>query len=128
MERVWDQYLSEHDKTHINASGHKLRGFGARPALLMIDLYRWVFGDKPLPLIEAMDEWPGSCGLAAWDSLPYIQKLLATAREVGIPVVHVTGLPERESGVLDGLESLVLVKGAQAIWETETKLARISTT
>ena len=100
MERVWDQYLSEHDKTHINASGHKLRGFGARPALLMIDLYRWVFGDKPLPLIEAMDEWPGSCGLAAWDSLPYIQKLLATAREVGIPVVHVTGLPERESGVI----------------------------
>ena len=100
MERIWDQYLSLNDKTHIDASGHQLRGFGNRPALLMIDLYRWVFGDKPLPLIEAMSEWPGSCGLAAWDSLPYIQKLLATAREVGIPVVHVTGLPERESGVI----------------------------
>tara|TARA_Y100001936_G_C16049579_1_gene656938 strand:- start:907 stop:1638 length:732 start_codon:yes stop_codon:yes gene_type:complete len=100
MERVWDQYLSEHDKAHISASGHNLRGFGTRPALLMIDLYRWVFGDKPLPLTEAMDEWPGSCGLAAWDSLPYIQHLLATAREVGIPVIHVTGLPESESGVL----------------------------
>ena len=100
MERILDQYLSLNDKTHIDASGHQLRGFGNRPALLMIDLYRWVFGDKPLPLIEAMSEWPGSCGLAAWDSLPYIQKLLATAREVGIPVVHVTGLPERESGVI----------------------------
>ena len=99
-ERVWDQYLTEQDKQHLAASGHTTKGFGQRPALLMIDLYRWVFGDKPLPLLEAIKEWPGSCGLAAWESLPHIQSLLATARAVGMPVVHVTGLADSESGIL----------------------------
>ena len=99
-ERVWEQYLTEQDRAHVEASGHRTKGFGTRPALLMIDLYRWVFGDRPQPLLEAMKEWPGSCGLAAWDALPHIQSLLATAREVGMPVVHVTGLPETQSGVV----------------------------
>jgi maleamate amidohydrolase len=99
-ERVWDPYLTEQDKQHLAASGHTPKGFGQRPALLMIDLYRWVFGDKPLPLIEAIKEWPASCGLAAWESLPHIQSLLETAREVGMPVIHVTGLADSESGVL----------------------------
>ena len=99
-ERVWDKFLSEGDREHVEVSGHTERGFGARPALLMIDLYRWVFGDRPQPLMEAIKEWPGSCGMAGWESLPHIQRLLATAREVGMPVVHVTGLPESESGVI----------------------------
>ena len=60
--------------------------------LLLIDLYRWVFGDEPQPLLEATKDWPGSCGIAAWDSIPHIQTLLQSARDNGIPVVHVTGL------------------------------------
>ena len=99
-ERVWEPYLTEQDKAHLAARPHRTKGFGTRPALLMIDLYRWVFGDRPQPLLEAVEEWPGSCGLAAWDALPHIQSLLATAREVGIPVVHVTGLPETRSGIV----------------------------
>jgi maleamate amidohydrolase len=99
VERVWDRYLTDQDKEHLAASGHRPKGFGEKPALLMIDLYRWVFGDKPLPLMESIKEWPGSCGLAGWESLPYIQSLLGTAREVGMPVVHVTGLSDSESGV-----------------------------
>jgi nicotinamidase-related amidase len=39
-----------------------------------------------------MKTWPGSCGLAGWNALPHIQKLLGTAREVGCPVVHITML------------------------------------
>jgi nicotinamidase-related amidase len=60
--------------------------------LLLIDLYRWVFGDKPEPVVEAIKNWPGSCGLAGWNALPNIQKLLGKAREVGIPIIHVTGM------------------------------------
>ena len=79
-DRVWDRFLTPSDKEHIAASRDKRVGFGARPALLLIDLYRSVFGDKPEPLMEAIKTWPGSCGMAGWNALPHIQKLLAAAR------------------------------------------------
>ena len=98
-ERVWDRYLTELDRTHNAVVGARSVGFGQRPALLLIDLYRWVFGDKAEPLMEAIKTWPGSCGLAGWNALPNIQRLLAVAREAGIPVVHTTGMEE------DGVKS-----------------------
>ena len=62
-ERAWDQFLTEQDQAHLALSEHRRVGFGAKPALLLIDLYRWVFGDEPQPLLEAVEDWPGSCGL-----------------------------------------------------------------
>src|ERR1051325_5122553 len=91
-ERVWDRFLTEQDKAHV---GMKQRGpivFGKRPALLLIDLYGWVFGDKPQPVLEAIKDWPGSCGMAGWNAIPHIQILLRTAREARLPIIHVTGL------------------------------------
>jgi maleamate amidohydrolase len=105
-QRVWDPYLTERDRAHLTMRPPRRRGFGEKPALLLIDLYRWVFGDKPQPILEAIKKWPSSCGLEAWDALPQIQKLLAKSRELGIPIVHTTGLdgagvvsrsPQRES-------------------------------
>ena len=58
-------------------------GFGQKPALLLIDLYRWVFGDQPQPLVEQIREWPGSCGLAGWNAIPHIQRLLSASRKAG---------------------------------------------
>jgi maleamate amidohydrolase len=91
-ERVWEKFLTEQDKATLAGKADRRIGFGERPALLLIDLYRWVFGDKAEPVVESIKTWPGSCGLAGWNALPYIQKLLAKAREVGIPVIHVTGM------------------------------------
>jgi nicotinamidase-related amidase len=91
-ERVWDRFLTEQDRAALKLGSDERVGFGNRPALLLIDLYRWVFGDEAQPLVEAIKTWPASCGLAGWNALPHIQRLLATAREVGIPVIHVTGL------------------------------------
>jgi maleamate amidohydrolase len=91
-ERVWDRFLTEQDKADIARKPHQRIGFGARPALLLIDLYRWVFGDEPQPILEATRDWPSSCGLTGWQSLPHIQRLLGAAREAGIPVIHVTML------------------------------------
>jgi maleamate amidohydrolase len=93
-ERVWDRFLTEQDHAHLSMSAHRRIGFGNRPALLLVDLYRWVFGDKPEPLLEAIKTWPGSCGLAAWQAVPPIQTLLKTAREASIPIVHMTGLDQ----------------------------------
>jgi maleamate amidohydrolase len=98
-ERVWDKFLTEQDKQHLGDRPRRPVGYGERPALLLIDLYRNVFGDRPEPLLEAIKTWPGSCGPAAWGALPYIQSLLASAREAGIPVIHLTGLEDDDSGV-----------------------------
>lgn len=91
-ERIWDRFLTDADKAHLAATTHRRIGFGIRPALLLVDLYRWVFGDEPRPLLEAIKTWPASCGLAGWQALPRIQDLLAIARQVGIPVIHITML------------------------------------
>jgi nicotinamidase-related amidase len=91
-ERIWDRLLSEQDRAHLSLSPRKHVGLGTKPALLLIDLYRWVFGDKPEPLLEAIKTWPLSCGLAGWNALPSIQKLLGVAREIGIPVIHTVNM------------------------------------
>ena len=91
-ERVWDRFLTEQDRAHLAIKPPRPIGFGKKPALLLIDLYRWVFGDKPEPILEAIENWPGSCGMAGWNAIPHIQTLLRTAREVRIPIIHVTGL------------------------------------
>jgi nicotinamidase-related amidase len=91
-ERVWDRFLTEQDRSHVTMRRHRKIGFGKKPAVLLIDLYRWVFGDKPEPILEAVKTWPSSCGLAGWNALPHIQELLSAARKAGIPVIHTTGL------------------------------------
>ena len=98
-ERVWEKFLTQQDKAHLAASKQTTIGFGKRPALLLIDLYRGVFGDEPAPTLEAIKTWPGSCGMAAWDSIPHLQTMLNAAREAGIPVVHVTGINDLEDHI-----------------------------
>jgi len=90
--RVWEPFLTPGDRARVEAQPAILKGGGSRPVLLLVDLYRWVFGDRPEPLLEAIKEWPGSCGLNGWNALPHIARVLGGARELGIPVVHVTGL------------------------------------
>ena len=92
--RVWDKFLSEQDKAALSLAQPRMRGYGERPALLLIDLYRWVYGDEPQPLLEAVKTWPGSCGLPAWEAIPHLQKLLAASRAAGIPVIHTTGVTD----------------------------------
>lgn len=98
-ERVWERFLTEQDKEHLAGGTKKRVGFGEKPALLLIDLYQGVFGDRPQPLLEAIRTYPSSCGMAAWDSLPHIETLLHAARAAEIPVIHITGISEYEQGV-----------------------------
>ena len=98
-ERVWDKFLTDADKENLAQRAPKVRPPVMNPAILLIDLYRGVFGDKPEPLNEAIKTWSGSCGLAGWNSIPHTQDLIATARGAGIPVVHVTGLDPLVSGI-----------------------------
>lgn len=90
--RIWDAYLTERDRAYTAAHPTRTKGVGERPCLLLLDLYRGAFGDRPEPLLDAVRTWPGSCGEAGWTALPSIRRLLDAARAVGVPVIHATGL------------------------------------
>ena len=105
MARVWDAYLSPQDKIVDAARARARFGFGERPALLLVDLYRAVFGDTPVALPEAMQEWPSSCGLAAWEAVPHIQRLLAAARGARIPVFFSTDMDMYRTPMLGWMRS-----------------------
>ena len=86
----WDDVIGP-DERLVASRYETRRVLGTRPALLMIDCYAKVYGDRPQPLHEAIDAWPATCGLNAWVSLPYQEKLLTAARQAGVPVLHTTG-------------------------------------
>jgi nicotinamidase-related amidase len=86
----WDDVIGPDDRL-IAGRYETQRPLGARPALLLIDCYRKVFGDRAQPLAEGIDEWPATCGTAGWEALPHLEGLLAGARAAGVPVIHTTG-------------------------------------
>ena len=86
----WDDVIGE-DERLIASRYQTRRPLGTRPALLLIDCYSKVFGNRPQPLAEAIDEFPATCGTAGWEALPHLEALLAGAREAGVPVLHTTG-------------------------------------
>jgi nicotinamidase-related amidase len=90
--RIWDPFLTPSDREHVALYPARRKSLGERPVLLLVDLYRGAFGDEPEPLLESVKKWPLSCGLAGWRALPHIQRLLTTARNVDVPVIHLTGL------------------------------------
>jgi len=106
-QRVWEPFLTAQDKASLTERPHQVWGYGERPALLCVDLYRWVFGDRRQPLLEAMREWPGSCGEAAWDAISHLQRLLGAARAAQIPVVHATKMSPATSGVANWSDKTV---------------------
>ncbi len=100
MTRVWDPFLTAQDKAHLaQRRGDRRVGFGKRPAILNIDIYRGVFGDENLPLLEGVKLWPSYCGPAGWNTIPHVQTLLREARAAGVPVCHATGLRDEDSGI-----------------------------
>ena len=93
----WDEVITDLDR-QIYAAYERPLPQPKRPALLFIDYYNAVFGDRPEPLPQAMDRFPSSCGLAGWEALPHAERLLATARRYRIPVFYTTGETRPEAG------------------------------
>lgn len=99
MARVWDRFLTDQDREHIQVQPRKPLTFGTRPALLLIDNYRSALGDAPKPLLESVKDWPSSTGLAGWEAIENIRKLLTGFRSRNLPVIHCTQLGEEETGI-----------------------------
>lgn len=86
--RVWDGLASpEEVEIYRRAGFFRPVTFGERPVLLVIDAQYNFTGDGPEPVLESSRRYRFSCGERAWNSLPYLQRLVRLAREKGIPIV-----------------------------------------
>ncbi len=92
--REWEKYLPEEDRKIYEKAGYsKKQPFGKKPALIVIDVVMSFTGTKPMPVLQAIEEFPTSCGQNAWDALPKIKELLEASRAAGIKVVFIKGNP-----------------------------------
>lgn len=100
----WDDYLgTDGEAVYANSGFGGRLGFGRRPAILVVDVNYAFCGDRSLPVAEAVEEWPYSCGEAAWDAIPRIAELLDSARTRSLPIIYTTSNPPRADGFDRGL-------------------------
>ena len=69
-------------QTGFDAAGYvQPAELGKRPAVIVIDVNYHFTGDKDEPILDSIKKWPNSCGQDAWEALPYIKRLLDSARK-----------------------------------------------
>lgn len=96
---IWNGLVTAHEQDIYRKAGYgRPRGFGDRPALLVVDMEYNFTGERPEPVLEAIDKFKDSCGLHAWAAIPHIRRLLDLAREAGILVCFTHGVPPAASG------------------------------
>ena len=100
-ERIWDKFLTEHDKTIYQLAGYGKRGgFGTRPALFIIDVQYNFCGDAPgQSQEEGLKQYRTHCGPAGWNAVPHIERLLKIARARNLPVFYTQS--ERRPDMID---------------------------
>jgi nicotinamidase-related amidase len=91
---VWHTLTKEERTVYERAGYHRVFGLGASPALLIVDVEYNFTGDVNEPILDSIAKYPDSCGEAAWRAVPAIVRLLASSREVRIPVVYTHGMPK----------------------------------
>ena len=98
--RIWDPYLTQRDRSVLQAAGYGKRGgFGTRPALFIIDVQYNFCGDKPEPILEGLKTYRTHCGPEAWQAVDRIVPLLSLARDKNIPIFYTES--ERRADLLD---------------------------
>ncbi len=81
----WERLLGDADRERLAAAGFGRRvGFGARPALLVIDVQNYMVGPPP----GSPHRYPSSCGAEAERALPALAALIAVSRAQRVPVIY----------------------------------------
>jgi len=81
-EKPWEKYLTEQDRKVLQKGRFAKRmGFGARPAVIVVDVQKFMVG---VPGKE--DQWPSSSGEAAHDAVSHIVSLVQHAQKHQVPV------------------------------------------
>ncbi len=95
-QNICDGLIPLEEQTLYKATGFgSPTGFGERAALLVIDVQRRTVGSSPLPVREAIKEYPTSCGEYGWAALPNVSRLLQCFRDRGLPVFFPHVAPKR---------------------------------
>lgn len=81
----WSDLLGDDElSTLANARFGRRVGLGTRPAVIVIDVQRYMIGEDG----HASSEYPSACGSAGVKALPRLAHLLESARSAGIPVIY----------------------------------------
>jgi maleamate amidohydrolase len=81
MNPLWQKYLGPEDEAVIARARFGQRmGFGARPAVLVIDAQRYMVG---VPGEDAA--WPSSCGAVGREAVRQIARVVGAAQGAGVP-------------------------------------------
>jgi len=87
--RPWTDIISEEEQEAYSAAGFgKPTGLGNRPTLLIIDVQYRTVGTTRQPFLEAIKEFPTSCGAVGWDAVTNIVRLRDFFWEQQWPVVY----------------------------------------
>lgn len=91
MAQDWKRFLNDRDREVLKTLGFGARmGFGKRPALLIIDTNYEFCGERPLPILESIRQWRGSCGEEGWAAVAVMKRLITAAHGKGLPVFYST--------------------------------------
>ncbi len=91
MSRIWDAVIPEGERRVFEAAGYgKRAGWGARPALIVIDVNYNFVGDRLEPILDSIKRFRNSCGEVGWRAIPRIATLLEAARAAEIPIFYTT--------------------------------------
>jgi nicotinamidase-related amidase len=101
---VWDNHLTERDRAVYATAGYgATMGFGARPAVVVVDVNYDFVGHEPAPILESAKIWRNSCGEEGWAGVEATVTLLATARSRSLPIFYSTSMQERGDSLGRGL-------------------------
>ena len=78
------------DQMEISAGYARDTFVGEKPGLMLVDLYKFVYDGGNKPVVELNREFVGTCGENAWKAIEPTKKLIAAAREAGIPLIYIT--------------------------------------
>ena len=93
-QHAWQPLLTPRDREFLSQRDPKRRGFGTRPALLVIDMQYTACGDRDEPILEMVKRWPGGCGHEAWEGIRNQQVLIPACRQAGIPIIYTRYIPQ----------------------------------
>src|SRR5439155_25399288 len=88
----WEAILTPADRELYQTGLYGARqSFRSHPALLIVDVTQSFVGSRPMPILEAVQEYATSCGERGWEALPRIRTLLDAGRRAGVPIIYTRG-------------------------------------